>query len=196
MRPGSVPGRLVLALLPVAAALSAGALARRAAADDALAAWRAAFARPAAIPTPAGNPVTPQKVDLGRALFMDTRLSGDGTMACVTCHDPALSFSDGVARRLGQDGEPLPRRTPSLWNLAWGLTFFWDGRARASRRRRAGRSRTAARWAATPPRRRRALAPIVTWRRALPRRSRTIRASPMTTSRRGWSRRKHQPTGW
>jgi cytochrome c peroxidase len=129
MRPRSVPGRLVLALLPVAAALSAGAPARRAAADDALAAWRAAFARPAAIPAPAGNPVTPQKVELGGALFTDTRLSGDGTMACVTCHDPVLSFSDGVARRLGHDGEPLPRRTPSLWNLAWGLTFFWDGRA-------------------------------------------------------------------
>ncbi|MFL5224527.1 MAG: cytochrome c peroxidase [Microvirga sp.] len=99
------------------------------AADDALVAWRAAFARPSAIPAPAGNPVTPQKVDLGRTLFMDTRLSGDGTTACITCHDPALSFSDGVARRLGHDGEPLPRRTPSLWNLAWGLTFFWDGRA-------------------------------------------------------------------
>ena len=52
-------------------------------------------------------------------------------MACVTCHDPALSFSDGVARRRGHDGEPLPRRTPSLWNLAWGLTFFWDGRAQS-----------------------------------------------------------------
>src|SRR3954454_9284097 len=99
------------------------------AADDALVAWRAAFARPSAIPAPAGNPVTPQKVDLGRTLFMDTRLSGDGTTACITCHDPALSFSDGVARRLALDGEPLPRRTPSLWNLAWGLTFFWDGRA-------------------------------------------------------------------
>src|SRR3954447_8022091 len=96
----------VLALLPVAAALAAGALAPRGAAADAPAAWRAAFARPAAIPAPAGNPVTPQKVDLGRALFTDTRLSGDGTMACVTCHDPALSFSDGVARRLGHDGEP------------------------------------------------------------------------------------------
>ena len=56
----------VLALLTVAAVLSAGALARRAAADDALAALRAAFARPAAIPAPPGNPVTPQKVDLGR----------------------------------------------------------------------------------------------------------------------------------
>jgi cytochrome c peroxidase len=124
-----VKRRLVLVLLPLAAALSAGAIARRAAAEDPLAAWREAFARPSAIPAPPGNPVTPEKVALGRALFEDTRLSGDGTTACATCHDPALSFSDGVARRPGHDGEPLPRRTPSLWNLAWGLTFFWDGRA-------------------------------------------------------------------
>ncbi|HEX8665185.1 MAG TPA: cytochrome c peroxidase [Beijerinckiaceae bacterium] len=121
--------RFVLAVLPLAAVLSASGVSRHVGADDAPAAWRAAFARPSAIPAPPGNPVTPQKVDLGRALFTDTRLSGDGTMACVTCHDPALSFSDGVARRPGHDGEPLPRRTPSLWNLAWGLTFFWDGRA-------------------------------------------------------------------
>ena len=44
-------------------------------------------------------------------------------------HEPLLSFTDGVDRRPGHDGEPLPRHTPSLWNLAWGLTFFWDGRA-------------------------------------------------------------------
>jgi cytochrome c peroxidase len=88
-RASALKSLFVLALLPVAAALSTGAPARRGAADDALAAWRAAFARPAAIPAPPGNPVTPQRVDLGRALFTDTRLSGDGTMACVTCHDPA-----------------------------------------------------------------------------------------------------------
>jgi cytochrome c peroxidase len=92
-------------------------------------AWRRAFARPTHIPAPADNPITPEKVALGRALFEDTRLSGDRTLSCASCHDPLLSFTDGVARRPGHDGEPLPRRTPSLWNLAWGLTFFWDGRA-------------------------------------------------------------------
>src|SRR5204863_3261203 len=65
----------------------------------------------------------------GRRWFHASRLSGTGAMASVTCHDPALSFSDGVARRPGHDGELLPRRTSSLWNVAWGLTFFWDGRA-------------------------------------------------------------------
>src|SRR5205823_620009 len=91
--------------------------------------WRAAFARPETIPAPADTPITSEKVELGGSLFHDTRLSGTGETACATCHDPALSFSDGIARRPGHDGELLPRRTPSLWNLAWGLTFFWDGRA-------------------------------------------------------------------
>jgi cytochrome c peroxidase len=91
--------------------------------------WREAFARPATTPAPAENPTTPAKVELGRRLFEDKRLSGENDLACATCHEPVLSFSDGVARRPGHDGEPLPRRTPSLWNLAWGLTFFWDGRA-------------------------------------------------------------------
>ncbi|KAA2236626.1 cytochrome c peroxidase [Salinarimonas soli] len=94
-----------------------------------LARWRPAFARPDAAPEPRANPTTPEKAALGRALFHDERLSGDGRTSCATCHQPELSFSDGVARRAGHDGEPLPRRTPPLWNLAWGLTFFWDGRA-------------------------------------------------------------------
>jgi cytochrome c peroxidase len=119
--------RLSAALL--CAVFLTGALSARSAESFDPAFWRAAFARPHTIPAPADNPITPEKVEFGRSLFHDTRLSGTGQIACATCHDPALSFSDGVARRLGHDGEPLPRRTPSLWNLAWGLTFFWDGRA-------------------------------------------------------------------
>src|SRR3954452_92209 len=115
------------ALLALAASVSAIEGRPRDAFDAAF--WRRAFVRPDSVPAPPGNPITPEKVELGRSLFHDTRLSGTGAMACVTCHEPALSFSDGVARRPGHDGELLPRRTSSLWNLAWGLTFFWDGRA-------------------------------------------------------------------
>jgi cytochrome c peroxidase len=86
------------------------------------------FVRPSGLP--AGTPTaTPDVIALGRALFADPRLSGDGTMACATCHQPELAFGDGQALRKGQDGRPLTRHTPHLWNLAWGLTFFWDGRA-------------------------------------------------------------------
>jgi cytochrome c peroxidase len=120
-----------LALIGAAAFALCLAAAQRAAPADAFdeAALRRAFARPTHVPAPADNPITPEKVALGRALFEDPRLSGDGSLSCASCHEPLLSFSDGVARRPGHDGEPLPRRTPTLWNLAWGLTFFWDGRA-------------------------------------------------------------------
>ncbi|QRM30766.1 cytochrome c peroxidase [Microvirga sp. VF16] len=91
--------------------------------------WRKVFARPDHMPTPADNPATPEKIVLGAKLFEETRLSGSGDMACSTCHQADLSFSDGVDRHIGHDGQPLGRRTPPLWNLAWGLSFFWDGRA-------------------------------------------------------------------
>ena len=87
------------------------------------------FARPASIPVPADNPSTPEKIALGAALFIDTRLSRDGSTACITCHVPSSGFSDGASRGKGIAGVPLKRNTPTLWNLAWGDSFFWDGRA-------------------------------------------------------------------
>jgi cytochrome c peroxidase len=93
------------------------------------AAWRRAFARPDHVPAPQNNPSSAEKVALGARLFQDVRLSGKRDLACATCHQPDLSFSDGVPRHAGLDGKPLERRTPPLWNLAWGLTWFWDGRA-------------------------------------------------------------------
>ncbi|MBA1158386.1 cytochrome c peroxidase [Microvirga mediterraneensis] len=120
-RIGRVLAGLVLASL-------VGAAADRPAPPDA-AHWRQAFARPDHAPTPADNPASPEKIALGAKLFEDTRLSGSGDMACSSCHQADLSFSDGVDRHLGHDGQPLDRRTPPLWNLAWGLSFFWDGRA-------------------------------------------------------------------
>jgi cytochrome c peroxidase len=93
------------------------------------AAWRRVFARPDTVPTPPGNPSRPEKIELGRRLFNDIRLSGSNEVACASCHQADLAFSDGVARRQGLLGDALARRTPALWNLAWGITFFWDGRA-------------------------------------------------------------------
>jgi cytochrome c peroxidase len=87
------------------------------------------FARPAAPPAPAGNPMTPERVALGARLFADTRLSGDGSRSCATCHLPDRSFTDGRRSARSVSGTPLRRNTPSLWNLAWAKQFFWDGRA-------------------------------------------------------------------
>ena len=63
---------------------------------------------------------------LGRALFYEKRLSGNGEVSCASCHDPALDWSDGKA--LAEGLEEIDRHTPSLWNSALNRWQFWDGR--------------------------------------------------------------------
>lgn len=91
--------------------------------------WRAMFKRPAILPAPPDNPITPEKVALGARLFADTRLSGRNDRSCASCHQPERAFTDGRRRARGISGAQLRRNTPSLWNLAWGKSYFWDGRA-------------------------------------------------------------------
>jgi cytochrome c peroxidase len=96
---------------------------------DPLVALKAKFARPTFVPNPAGNPPTAAKVALGKRLFEDPELSATGTIACRTCHDPKLAFTDGESTGKGVTAKPLVRHTPSLWNVAWSPLLFWDGRA-------------------------------------------------------------------
>ncbi len=72
---------------------------------------------------------TPYQIDLGRYLFFDPVLSGDGTLSCASCHDPALGLSDGHARSVGIRGADAARAAPTLWNVAFLKRFFWDARA-------------------------------------------------------------------
>jgi cytochrome c peroxidase len=80
---------------------------------------------------PADNPVTSEKVELGRKLYFDTRLSSDGTVACATCHAPQSGFADprGTPTSLGVGGKLGTRNTPSSLNAAFLSAQFWDGRA-------------------------------------------------------------------
>lgn len=78
---------------------------------------------------PATNPWSQAKQDLGRALFFDGRLSGTGQMACASCHDSGLGWSDGRTTSLGHGALALPRNAPSILNAAHATSFFWDGRA-------------------------------------------------------------------
>jgi cytochrome c peroxidase len=80
------------------------------------------------MPVPEDNPLTAEKVALGRRLFRDPRLSRDGTIACTTCHDPARAFTDGRSIAVGVSGRKGRRNVPTLVNRAWGRLFFWDGR--------------------------------------------------------------------
>ncbi len=73
---------------------------------------------------------TPQEIDLGRYLFFDPLLSADNTISCATCHQPDKGFADGLGRSVGMGGAELPRSAPSLWNVAFQDSFFWDARAK------------------------------------------------------------------
>jgi len=88
-----------------------------------------AYLRPTTIPAPEDNPYTGARAALGKTLFFDPRLSGSDRISCASCHNPALSWGDGLPRAIGHDLKTLGRRTPTLVNLAWSESMFWDGRA-------------------------------------------------------------------
>ena len=83
------------------------------------------------MPVPEANPLTREKVTLGRRLFFDKRLSRDGTLACASCHDPKRAFSDGRDVAQGINDARGMRNTPALINRGFGSAFFWDGRAKS-----------------------------------------------------------------
>jgi cytochrome c peroxidase len=81
------------------------------------------------LPVPEENPLTAEKIELGRRLFFDRRLSRDGSVACASCHDPERAYSDGRAIAVGVFGRKGRRNPPAIINRAYGRLFFWDGRA-------------------------------------------------------------------
>ena len=83
------------------------------------------------MPVPASNPLTREKIQLGRRLFFDTQLSGDGTLSCASCHDPSRAFSDGRVVAVGIGGAAGRRNSPAIINRGYGTAFFWDGRTRS-----------------------------------------------------------------
>jgi cytochrome c peroxidase len=76
-------------------------------------------------PVPAAYPLTSGRIELGRHLFYDTRLSGNGTQSCATCHEQARAFTDGRALGLGATGELHARSPMSLVNVAYRDALTW-----------------------------------------------------------------------
>lgn len=74
---------------------------------------------------PDANPMSAEKVELGRYLFYDKRLSGNETQACASCHKQSFAFSDGLIVPLGSTGEQLKRNSMSLTNVAYNATYTW-----------------------------------------------------------------------
>lgn len=81
------------------------------------------------LPFPEIEPVDADQAALGRLLFYDPVLSRNDNMSCASCHHPDQGFSDGRALAQGSHGEDLRRNVPSLWNVAYATSLFWDGRA-------------------------------------------------------------------
>lgn len=119
------PDRVHLALIVVLAAL-AGCEEAPPDGTPAPATW--VWDLPEGIPAPfvpADNPMSPAKVDLGRRLFFDPALSGNGTMGCVACHLPEAAFTDGLALSPGATGELTGRNSPPLQNSAYYGSLTW-----------------------------------------------------------------------
>ncbi|HEU4532497.1 MAG TPA: MbnH family di-heme enzyme [Polyangiaceae bacterium] len=130
--PRSLPGRLaaLAALATAALPLAFGACGGSGDDDnyDVTGAASYAWQLPAGFPepaVPADNPMSVEKVELGRRLFYDQRMSANGTMACASCHDQARAFSDGRALPEGSTGQILPRNAMGLANVAYSVTYTW-----------------------------------------------------------------------
>jgi cytochrome c peroxidase/tRNA A-37 threonylcarbamoyl transferase component Bud32 len=81
------------------------------------------------VEVPGDNLLTAEKVELGKQLFFDKRLSADNSVSCASCHDPAKGWSDGQPRSVGVQGQLGRRSAPTLINVAYQKWLFWDGRA-------------------------------------------------------------------
>lgn len=80
------------------------------------------------VPWLLGAPPTGAEIELGRKLFFDPRLSIDGTVACATCHQPALGWSDGLSVSVGVNGRTGTRNAPTIVNACYSIRQFVDGR--------------------------------------------------------------------
>ncbi|MFA5941460.1 MAG: cytochrome-c peroxidase [Sinimarinibacterium sp.] len=84
---------------------------------------------PSVAPAPANNPTTPAKVELGKMLYFDPRLSSTGTVSCFSCHNVMEGGDDHRPTSIGVHGQLGGRNAPTVWNAAFHSVQFWDGRA-------------------------------------------------------------------
>lgn len=84
---------------------------------------------PSTIPAVKGNKITPQKIDLGKQLFFDPRLSASGVFSCNSCHNLATGGDDNLETSIGHGWQRGPRNSPTVFNSVLNEAQFWDGRA-------------------------------------------------------------------
>ncbi|MCF6330447.1 MAG: c-type cytochrome [Sulfurimonas sp.] len=87
--------------------------------------------RPNSVPTPYDNQLSDKRIELGKLLYFDKRLSSSNEISCATCHDPKLGWSDALSKSIGHDGAKGPRNSPTIINTAYQEHQFWDGRVKS-----------------------------------------------------------------
>ncbi|HEY9854156.1 MAG TPA: cytochrome-c peroxidase, partial [Stenomitos sp.] len=90
----------------------------------------AAYILPDKPPVPRDNPMSAAKVELGKQLYFDARLSSTGTVSCNSCHNVMKGGEDNRSTSLGVNGKTGDRSAPTVWNAAFMSAQFWDGRAK------------------------------------------------------------------
>jgi cytochrome c peroxidase len=115
------------ATLALTTAIAAPALAQ----DDELRDWASSLMEPvpSTIPALDDNIVTPEKIDLGKALFFDPRMSASGVFSCNSCHNLATGGDDNMPVSIGHGWQTGPRNSPTVLNAVFNTAQFWDGRA-------------------------------------------------------------------
>jgi cytochrome c peroxidase len=86
-------------------------------------------ALPETVPAPADNPTTAEKVELGKMLYFDPRISSNGTVSCFSCHNVMEGGDDHRPTSIGVHDQAGGRNAPTVWNAAFHSVQFWDGRA-------------------------------------------------------------------
>lgn len=84
---------------------------------------------PSTVPMQADNPITDEKIDLGKALFFDPRMSASGVFSCNSCHNLATGGDDNMPTSIGHGWQKGPRNSPTVLNAVFNDAQFWDGRA-------------------------------------------------------------------
>src|SRR6056297_2134912 len=84
---------------------------------------------PSTVPALNDNRITPEKIDLGKALFFDPRMSASGVFSCNSCHNLATGGDDNMPTSIGHGWQKGPRNSPTVLNSVFNDAQFWDGRA-------------------------------------------------------------------
>lgn len=84
---------------------------------------------PSTVPAVNNNPITPEKIELGKALFFDPRMSASGVFSCNSCHNLATGGDDNLETSIGHGWQKGPRNAPTVLNSVFNSAQFWDGRA-------------------------------------------------------------------